>query len=193
VTIDSRNVRTVPTSVKSKFSRIEFRSAPTLTGNKLGGYAAVFDQVADLGDLGREGLAVGSLDRALATSDARSLFNHDPSLVLGRQSAGTLRLATDSHGLEYEVDLPRTSYASDLRELVERGDIDGASFAFVPGAAEMRDGALIHTSVDALLDASPVTYPAYAGASVEARSHQLSASRRRSQLVRARARIHLGG
>lgn len=191
MTIDSRNARTVPTSAQSKLVRVECRSAPTLTGNRLGGYAAVFGENADLGSRGVERVAVGSLDRALKTSDTRALYNHDPMYVLGRQSAGTLRLAADSQGLEYEVDLPKTSYAADLRELVERGDITGASFAFVPDVTEYDAGVLVHLDVADLVDVSPVTYPAYAGASTEARSRPLVASRQRSQLIRARARVHL--
>jgi len=173
--------------------RVECRSAPTIRGSKLGGYAAVYDEVADLGQGEREMISAGGLDRALATSDVRALYNHDPKLVLGRQSSGTLRLASDSHGLEYEVDLPKTSYANDLRELVDRGDITGASFAFVPGETEVRDGVLVHLDVDGLVDVSPVTYPAYAGASTQTRSRRLPATRQRSQIIRARARVHLKG
>lgn len=177
--------------------RVMIRSTPTLSGGKLGGYAAVFDQTTDLGWAGRERIAPGAFDRALKdpTTDVRSLYNHDHMYVLGRQSAGTLRLSADDHGLEYEVDLPNTTYANDLRALVERGDIDGASFAFVPDAIarDSDTGVATHTSVASLIDVSPVTFPAYAGASTEARSAMLVAGRRRSQLIRARARVHLGG
>lgn len=179
--------------------------------NKLGGYAAVFDQSADLGWFGLERLAVGAFDEALTTSDARALFNHDPHYVLGRQSAGTLRLSADTHGLAYEVDLPDTSYARDLRELVERGDITGASFGFVPGLSSWDDERQerTHTSVRTLVDVSPVTFPAYDAATTEARSGLCAcgrplaepapahdgAGRLRSQLIRARhrARQPLGG
>jgi HK97 family phage prohead protease len=177
--------------------RIEVRSKPVLRGNKLGGYAAVFGEAADLGDQGKERMAVGSLDRALKTSDARSLYNHSPLYVLGRQKAGTLRLLADDHGLEYEIDLPNTTYAADLRELVERGDIDGASFAFVPDVFTY-DRLLditTHTDVEKLIDVSPVTYPAYEGATVETRSCPAYVDlRRRSQIIRARARVrHMEG
>jgi len=180
-----------PEAFRSSVTRYEFRSKPELRGNKLGGYAAVFDEVTSLGDRGNERMAVGSLDRALETSDARSLYNHSPLHVLGRQKAGTLRLRADSHGLEYEVDLPDTTYARDLRELVERGDIDGASFAFVPDLSDYDQASdtTTHTDVRELVDVSPVTYPAYAGATTETRSRLLVATRRRSQLIRARARV----
>jgi uncharacterized protein len=176
-------------------TRVEVRSVPELKGNKLGGYAAVYDQTTDLGWLGKERMQRGSLDAALKISDPRSLYNHDPRYVLGRASAGTLRLNSDDHGLEYEVDLPNTSYANDLRELVERGDITGASFAFVPGLStwDTETQTRTHTSVKELVDVSPVTFPAYGGASTEARSVLLPAVRLRSQLIRARARVTLRG
>lgn len=183
------------TTTTRQFNRIHCRSEQQIRGSKLGGYAAVFNEVAEYTPFGREQLATGSLDRALKTSDARALFNHDPMQILGRQSSGTLRLRVDSTGLEYEVDLPDTQTARDLRVLVERGDIDGASFAFVPDLyTQDRDtGITTHTNIRSLIDVSPVTFPAYTGASTEARAAQLTASRRRSQLIRARARVHLGG
>jgi len=185
----SRNSNTFRDSV----TRIEFRSKPELRGNRLGGYAAVFGEVTTLGDGRGERMAPGSLDRALEDSDVRSLYNHSPLHVLGRQKAGTLRLRVDSRGLEYEVDLPDTTYARDLRELVERGDIDGASFAFIPGLVDYdrSTDTTTHTEVRELIDVSPVTFPAYSGATTEARSRLLAVSRRRSQLIRARARVHL--
>lgn len=158
---------------------------------KLGGYAAVFDQTTDLGWLGKERLARTAFAVVLAdpTTDVRALWNHDRQYLLGRQAAGTLRLSTDTRGLEYEVDLPDTQYARDVRALVERRDLDGASFSFMPGnytwdeAHETRT----HTSVAALVDVAPVTFPAYPGASTEARS-LTGAGRRRSQLIRVRHR-----
>jgi len=165
-------------------------------GNKLGGYAAVFEESADLGWLGKERMAVGSLDTALRSSDVRALWEHEPRWLLGRTSADTLRLSADSRGLEWEVDLPDVSYANDLRALVERGDITGASFAFVPGAHtwDRETETRTHVSVKQLVDVSAVAFPAYEGASTEARAADVRncAHRRRSQLIRLRAGILLG-
>jgi uncharacterized protein len=178
-------------------TRVTVRSETTLKGRKLGGYAAVYDQTTDLGWMGKERMARGSLDRAMKTSDTRSLYNHDVNQVLGRLSAGTLRLGSDTHGLEYEVDLPDTTYANDLAVLVERGDITGASFAFVPDLSTWDSKAETRTHTDVaeggLIDVSPVTFPAYEGASTEARSLLLAGAHRRSQLIRARARVTLRG
>lgn len=171
--------------------------AETRPGDRIGGYASVFGVTADLTSFGKERIAPGAFDAVLRddTSDTRALWNHDVQKVLGRQAAGTLRLSTDTTGLEYEIDLPNTSYARDLRELVERGDVDGASFGFIPNLTEWADdrSVLVHTSVRRLIDVSPVTFPAYAGANVEARSRPDHPGSRRSQLIRARARITLRG
>lgn len=170
-------------------NRLDVQCRAELRGSKLGGYASVFGQTADLGWMGKEQIDRSAFDAALSDpgTDVRALWNHDPQYLLGRQRAGTLRMSTDSTGLEFEVDLPDTSYARDLRELAERGDLDGASFGFVPGQAENRGGVIVHTSVKRLVDVSPVTFPAYAGASTEARS-LTPGDRQRSQLVRARYR-----
>ncbi len=144
-------------------------------GNVLHGHAAVFGQIATVPE-GIEGLDVGAFDQVLgdAGTDVRALWNHDPTLLLGRQGVGTLRVDADAQGLAFEIDLPATSYAADLRALVERGDLDGASFGFVPGTSrlERAEAGTIrwHTAVRQLVDVSPVTFPAYAGASTALRS-----------------------
>lgn len=173
--------------------RVDVQCRAELRGNKLGGYAAVFEETTDLGYKGKERMAVGSLDVALRSSDVRALWEHEPRWLLGRQSAKTLRLGADSTGLEWETDLPDTTYARDLRELVERGDITGASFAFVPGEHtwDTETQTRTHTSVAQLVDVSAVAFPAYEGASTEARS--MPVHRGRSQLIRLRAGVLLGG
>lgn len=173
-----------------------------VSGRTLTGHAAVFGQVAEVGG-GYEMIAPGAFDEVLSRSDTDvvAVVNHDLSLLLGRQSSGTLRLRSDSEGLAFDVDLPNTSYADDLRELVARGDLTGASFGFVPDMdkstwTRTKDGALVHTinAVEYLRDVSPVTTPAYAGAGVALRSFTLDlAESDRSRLIRARARVHLKG
>ncbi len=149
----------------------------TVRGRTLTGHASVFGQVATVPE-GLEGIELGAFDRVLAdpATDARALWNHDPSLLLGRQGAGTLTLDVDDDGLSFEVPLPNTSYAEDLRELVRRGDLDGASFGFVPGESrlERTDAGTVrwHTAVAQLVDVSPVTFPAYAGAGTQLRAYR---------------------
>lgn len=173
---------------------VELRA--TANGRTIVGHASVFGQTAEIAG-GYERIAPGAFDDVLKdpATDVRALLNHDPGLVLGRQKAGTLRLSTDQIGLRFEVDLPDTTYASDLKELVRRGDLTGASFGFIPGEDKFeraKDGKQIrtHTRIAALVDVSPVTFPAYDTAGVQLRSLVIPvlSSGRRSQLVMARHR-----
>ena len=147
---------------KRKFeTRIEAdKEARTITG-----YAAIYN--SDSEDLGGfiERMAPSSFDGRLQ-DDVRVLFNHDNNLVLGRTISGTATLEVDEKGLRYTCQLPDTSYARDLIELMERGDVTQSSFAFTiedESWEERADGMLIRTvkKVGQLYDVSPVTYPAY--------------------------------
>lgn len=154
----------------------------------LSGHASVFGSFASLPghleDIGRR-----AFDAVLADpdTDTRALINHDPNLLLGRMSSKTLKLSTDDSGLYFEVKLPNTTYANDLRELVERGDLSGASFGFVPGDDEWstRAGHRVrtHTSIARLVDVSPVAFPAYSNTDVSLRNNL-----NRARLIRARNR-----
>lgn len=135
-------------------------------GNILSGYAAVFNKFSE--DLGgfREKIDPGAFRSALKSSDTRALFNHNPNFVLGRSKSGTLDLKEDKTGLFFEVPLPDTSFARDLKESCERGDIDQCSFGFTIETeewTEKKDGSMERTIVKVrdLLDVSIVTYPAY--------------------------------
>jgi HK97 family phage prohead protease len=110
----------------------ELRLAGSKTAPRLVGYAAVFNaESADLGGF-REYVRKGAFTRTLrdARADVLALVHHRPELVLGRRSAGTLRLAEDDRGLTFDLALPDTTAARDLAVSVDRGDIKGASFAF---------------------------------------------------------------
>ena len=95
------------------------------------GYAALFDSPSvDMGFI--ETIDPGAFKKSLkAKPDVRALWNHDPNIVLGRTTAGTLRLATDETGLAVEIDLPDTTDGRDLATLIERGDVSGMSFGFI--------------------------------------------------------------
>lgn len=151
----------------------EFRAE--ISGDRLEGHAAVFGQVAEIRG-GYETIAPGAFDAVLRQGDdVVALRDHNPTMLLGRTAAGTLSVGVDSDGLAFEVPkLPNTTYANDLRELVARGDLRGASFGFLPGKDELghaKDGRQLrtHTSVARLLDVSVVTLPAYDGTDVALR------------------------
>lgn len=166
----------------------------TITGNKLGGYAAVFNRTTDIGPY-LERLAPTAFGSVLTspTLDVRGLLNHNPDKLFAR-TPNTLRLSTDSHGLEFEVDLlPDLPVANEARAMVDAGLITGCSFAFVAKQQNWssQEGRKLrtHTSVGELRDVSLVTYPAYEGTSVSLRSMPQSIDLR-TQLVLARARTH---
>lgn len=113
---------------------LEIRSAVELrasSAGKLEGYAAVFNSPSqDLGGF-TESVRPGAFKRSLSKpAGILALYDHDSRSILGRVGAGTLRLVEDSRGLQFEIDLPQTSYGNDLGVLVKRGDVQGASFAF---------------------------------------------------------------
>ncbi|MCV7358159.1 HK97 family phage prohead protease [Mycolicibacterium fluoranthenivorans] len=182
------------TDIERRFVSLE----TTITGRKLGGYAAVFDQRTDMGPY-LESLAPTAFRAALASPnlDVRGLFNHNPDKLLARTTNGSLRLSTDSHGLEFELDLnDELPAAAEARANVNAGLVTGCSFGFVAGeqhwdAYEGRD-VRVHTSVAELRDVSVVTYPAYQGTTVSLRSKPITEpANGRSQLILARARVHL--
>lgn len=99
---------------------------------KISGYAATFDSRTSIGDFFDEIISPGAFKKTISNSesDIRALFNHDWDKVLGRTKADTLTLREDEKGLNFELELPNTSYARDLAESMERGDIDQCSFGF---------------------------------------------------------------
>jgi len=134
---------------------------------RLVGYAAVFNQPALIWDFYEE-IEPGAFRRALAEGqDVVALWNHDTNFVLGRISAGTLRLEEDSHGLRVEILPPETQWARDLMESIRRGDVSQMSFSFrVPEGGDKwstaADGKPVRRLLDVdLYDVSPVTMPAY--------------------------------
>lgn len=149
------------------------------TPKRIRGYAAVFGQKSvNLGGF-VEIIAPGAFDRAIREKDdVRALIEHDPRAgLLGRTSSGTLRLSTDKRGLKAEIDVPTTRAAEDLLVSIERGDLDGMSFAFrlAPEGDEWEDGedgGAIRTinEVAELVDVSVVSYPAYPQTQVSARA-----------------------
>jgi len=174
----------------------ELRGADvTRQGRTLAGHAAVFGQVAEIRG-GYEAIAPGAFDAALERGDdVVALRDHDASLLLGRTSSGTLRLDVDDVGLAFQVDLPDTEYARTVVELVRRGDLNGASFGFLPGTDALGhapDGRQMrtHTSVARLVDVSVVSMPAYPGTDVVLRhlTFERRAYDRRTQLILARHR-----
>lgn len=136
-------------------------------GPRIVGHASVFNQWSE--DLGgfRERIMPGAFSGVIRRDDVPALFNHDVNYVLGRNTAGTLALSEDTVGLKTVIDLPDSTFASDLAKSMKRGDIRHMSFAFAVSAEDQEwqqvDGSYRRTvhRVSKLWDVSVVTAAAY--------------------------------
>lgn len=150
------------------------RPARAVGKGRISGYAAVFYDPKDPGtqyDAGpfRERIARGAFDAVLG-DDVVALFNHNQDVILGRSSAGTLRLQVDKVGLRYTIDAD-TIVGRPIAEAVARGDVRGSSFAFDFGDVEEdKDGVRTVKSFARLYDVGPVVFPAYEATSANARA-----------------------
>ena len=156
---------------------VRLRAATQTKRPRIAGYAAVFNSVIEVGGF-REKIAPGAFDDVIADRDMDTvgLFNHDPSLLLGRRSARTLQLSADRIGLAYEIAPPNTQLARDVIENLRAGNIIGSSFAFrIDPDGETwttEDGLPMRTinRVAKLFDVGAVTFPAYSDTTAELQS-----------------------
>jgi HK97 family phage prohead protease len=171
------NIKQTPQAERRIFDVRELRVAKD--GKRtIEGHAAVFNKNSAPMWGFVEQVAKGAFTRSIKEDDVRALFNHDPNLILGRNTAGTLRLAEDDEGLAVEIDPPDTQVARDLLVSLERGDISQMSFGFYTRKDEWTydeaGGLATRTLLDCqLFDVSPVTFPAYPDTDVAVRSLEL--------------------
>lgn len=125
-----------------------------------------------------ERFRTGAFRPALKNSDIRALLDHDPSVVqvLGRESAGTLKVWEDSKGLWGDIDPPDTNAGRDAVTLIDRGDVKEASIGFRVAEEgqewkEKPNGDLERDiiAVDYLRDIAPVAFAAYPQTTVDMR------------------------
>lgn len=169
---DSRQLR----SVCTQFETREDDGAPHISG-----YFAVFNSIYEIGPGMSESVAPGAFSKTLG-GDIRALTNHDTTLVLGRNTAGTLELKEDSHGLWADIRInPNDSDAINTYERVKRGDVDQCSFGFniIDEETEFRDDGSVHWTIREveLFEVSVCTFPAYKETNVSAREAQRDALR----------------
>ena len=147
---------------------------------KIVGYFAKFNKLSrNLGGF-KEKIEPGFFADAIKNSDTVDLFNHDFNYILGRKSAGTLRVWEDDVGLAYECDAPTTQLIKDLViSPIRRGEITGNSFGFTMNGngdvwEEDEEGRVVRTlkknGCRSLIDGSQVVNPAYLDTSVALRS-----------------------
>lgn len=160
----------------------EFRAASADSDPGFIGHAAVFNTRTAIGNPLSWGfyeqLSDGAFTKTLKEGDARFLVDHDSSKLVGRVSAGDLRLAEDSEGLAVDADLDtELSYVRDLVRNLDKRRITGMSFGFQvvrddwdteTVEAEDSKGNKVDAEVEVrtiqevrLLEVSAVTFPAY--------------------------------
>lgn len=157
---------------KLKENRVERRFLQTsaehrvaAVDKKIVGHSAVFNAQYDLGYY-IETMKPGAFARTIAEDDIRCLFNHDPSLLLGRNrgSSPSLILREDDAGLPFECEPGDTSVSRDVRTWIDREEITGCSIGFsVTGQEVYQKNDLWFRDITEvkLYDVGPVTFPAY--------------------------------
>lgn len=176
---------TMTDQIERRAAELEIRAK----GRTLEGYAAVFGVRAKIADFD-ETIRPGAFDASLAQGDKLALVDHDPTKLLARTRNGSLKLAEDSRGLHFAIDLPHTQLASDILALAEARSLGGASFGFIAKRDEWAGSLRTLHAVD-LREISIVSaWPAYPETTVSARSRQAA---ERSIYQRRIALLELGG
>lgn len=170
---DDRQLRSVMT---------QFETREDDGGPQISGYFAVFNSNYEIYPGMSESIAPGAFSKSLG-GDIRALTNHDTTLVLGRNTAGTLELREDSHGLWADVRInPNDSDAMNTYERVKRGDVDQCSIGFniLDEETEFRDDGSVHWTIREveLFEVSVCTFPAYKETNISAREAQRDAMSR---------------
>lgn len=166
-------------------------------GLRVEGYAAVFNEDADIAGMFLERIAPGAFRAAIGRDDVVFLINHK-GLPLARTRSGTLELTEDDRGLRISTVLDPED--PDVRAIVgkmRRGDLDKMSFAFRADKQEWDEtqNPPHRTIIEAsLYDVSVVTFPAYEGTEIGLRNLEAArAERARSSygIRRTRMRMNL--
>lgn len=144
------------------------------------GYGSLYDVRTTIGFWFQfdEEVAPGAWDATIDGGDQRCMFNHDANWLLGRTTAGTLRLSSDDTGLAYDTDInPADVNAMSVHAKVARGDVSGSSVFFRVVREEWTeptdDNGLerpLRRILEAeLFELGPVVFPAFVDTTVGAR------------------------
>jgi HK97 family phage prohead protease len=114
------------------FKNIEIRSSVTDGGKYIEGIIPYNSKSAPIWGV-TEIIERSAFNKTIKDqSEVCAFWNHDDSLILGNTKSGTLELEDSEGGLICRCKLPQTTYASDLYEIITRGDVKTMSFGFRP-------------------------------------------------------------
>jgi len=179
---------------RNSFFPADFKTRAEPDGKYIEGYFAVYRQQTKLwGDV-YEMIEPGAFDKSLAENDIRCLFNHDTNVVLGRTGAGTLELKSDEYGLWGSVKINEEDReAVDIWARVDRGDLSGCSFGFLPSSERYEkapDGSILwHVEEADTREVSVCTFPAYPQTEISARQADYTAYAEREKKINRDDRI----
>lgn len=166
---------------------MEIRTTPefsTVSENKLEGYAIVFNRSSNIlyDKASRKFFTETILPEAvdydtIMRSDILMLINHNKERMLARSrfGEGSLKLEIDDLGVRFSFDIPKTTDGEYIKEMVQRGDFSGCSFAFTDDEVELsydRENKCAHRivkKIKQLYDTSIVINPAYSSTEVAIR------------------------
>ena len=147
------------------------------------GYFSVFNSEYQVWDDWTEVVRQGAFAETIRKDDIRALINHDTTLVLGRNTAGTLELQEDGHGLFGRIKVnPNDQDAMNVYARVQRGDVTQCSFGFdvLDNDTEVKDGVnYTYLTRVKLWEVSVCTFPAYTETEVQARNAAAFEERKR--------------
>ena len=145
---------------------------PNITGRTIRGYAIVFNSPSEVliegGKRFKEVILPSAITyQTLENSDIKFTIEHDREKLLARQrkGKGTLSTRITPKGIMYQIESPHTADGNFAVEMIKRGDISGASFAFVISGDrwEKKGGENIRyvTKISRIYDMTITADPAY--------------------------------
>ncbi len=158
-------------------------------GNKLGGYAMVWDAPSkpltirglNGGNPFTERVAGPQAVEESLRKNVDLLVSHDRRELIANSKSGLLSLRADSKGLAFEVTLPDTTRARDVRAMVEAGMLTEMSFGFYTLADSWKGSERTLSKID-LREVSIVSDAAYPQAGVAIRTNADALPRLRLRL-----------
>lgn len=150
---------------------VKFECKLDKAGRTFEGYASTFGNIDHDGDIILPGSFSKTIQEAFPANKIKVLWNHNWDKVIGKP----LAMAEDTKGLHVKAQVSNTTQGNDILELMADGVIDRMSIGFwVPaGKSAQRPDGMREISEVALMEFSPVTFPANEQAAITGVSKSL--------------------